>query len=298
MNMSRITTVLIGCLLFFGSCKNNDEKVTPNGMKYKVIKNGDGTRPKVNEIVVFNIVTTDSKDSLWNSTYNRGLPGIVRITDSVNIASEDGMQQMFRMLSKGDSVEVKIPVTKLFSDFVRGPIPPEVDSTLTIFYRIKIEEVMDEERFQTFQAELFENRRNDQNKKDEELISQYLRENNINAERDSSGIYFVLHTNGGKQKPTTESCVMVNYEGKLLQNGQVFDKNQGISFPLNQVIPGWQIGIPKLGLTDKGTIYIPSSLAYGPQGVPGAIPPNSILVFDVELLSIGAGYDPATQSCK
>lgn len=299
MKLSRVAAVLIGLSLFVGACKSS-EKETPNGMKYTVIKQGDGVLPKSGEIVVFEFLTKDSKDSVWNSTYERGLPGVLQIreADSITTANEDGIEQMFRALSKGDSVSVTMPLTKFFKDFVRAPLPPGVDSTMDITYLFKIEEIMSEESFQTYQNELFTNRQKLQKEKDEKLITQYLEENNIKAERDSSGIYYVLHTSSGGQKPTIENCVQVNYEGKLLKTGDTFDKGEGVSFPLSRVIPGWQLGIPKLSVGDSGTLYIPSALAYGIQGVPNAIPPNSILVFDVELTRIGAGFDPQTNSCN
>lgn len=299
MKMSRVAAALIVLSLFVGACKNA-EKETPSGMKYTVIKEGDGVVPKSGEIVVFEFVTKDSKDSVWNSTYDRGLPGVLQIKeqDSTTATAEDGIEQMFRQLSKGDSVRVTMPVTDFFKNFVRAPVPPGIDSTMDITYLFKIEEVMPEENFQAYQTELFSKRQKVQEQKDEKLITDYLAENNIKAERDTSGIHYVLHSNSGKEKPTAENCVQVNYEGKLLQSGDTFDKGDGVSFPLNRVIPGWQLGIPKLSLGDSATLYIPSSLAYGPQGVPNAIPPNSILVFNVELTGIGAGYDPETKSCK
>ena len=299
MKISRVAAALIGLSLFAGACKSS-EKETPNGMKYTVIREGDGVLPKSGEIVIFEFVTKDSKDSVWNSTYDRGLPGVLQIRepDSITTTNEDGIEQMFRQLSKGDSVRVTMPLTDFFRNFVRAPLPAGVDSTMDITYLFKIEEIMPEEDFQAYQTELFTNRQKIQKQKDEKLITEYLAENNIKAERDTSGIHYVLHTNGGKEKPSAENCVQVNYAGKLLKTGDTFDQGEGVSFPLTRVIPGWQLGIPKLGLGDSATLYIPSSLAYGPQGVPNAIPPNSILIFDVELTKIGAGFDPQTNACN
>jgi len=71
-------------------------------------------------------------------------------------------------------------------------------------------------------------------------------------------------------------------------NGQKFDssydRGQPLEFGLNQVIPGWQQAIPLLQKGGKGTFYIPSGLAYGTRGAGGAIPPNAVLIFEVELI--------------
>ncbi|NJN77920.1 MAG: hypothetical protein HC803_05960 [Saprospiraceae bacterium] len=61
-------------------------------------------------------------------------------------------------------------------------------------------------------------------------------------------------------------------------------RGQPLEFGLNQVIRGWQIAIPMLQKGGKGTFYIPSGLAYGSRGAGGVIPPNAVLIFDVELL--------------
>lgn len=105
-----------------------------------------------------------------------------------------------------------------------------------------------------------------------------------------SGLKYKVVKKGSGAHPTATSTVSVKYTGKL-QNGTVFDstdKSGGkpVSFPLNRVIPGWTEG---LQLMQPGAVYefvIPSNLAYGPQGVPGAIPPNATLIFDVELISV------------
>jgi len=90
----------------------------------------------------------------------------------------------------------------------------------------------------------------------------------------------------------------VKYEGRFLKTGEIFDKAERIAFPLNGVIAGWKLGIPMLGKGDSGTFYIPSKLAYGPQGYAGAIPPDAILIFNVTLLEVKREFDQATRTCK
>ena len=75
-------------------------------------------------------------------------------------------------------------------------------------------------------------------------------------------------------------------------------RSRKVAFPLDRVIPGWQRAIPMLGIGDSATFYIPSGLAYGPEGAQGVIPPDAILIFDVALLGIGTGFDQATGNCN
>jgi FKBP-type peptidyl-prolyl cis-trans isomerase len=89
-------------------------------------------------------------------------------------------------------------------------------------------------------------------------------------------------------KPKVTDVVTVHYEGKLL-DGTVFDssfaRGEPATFPLNQLVPGWQIAIPNMGVGETIEIAIPADLAYGPVGR-GPIPGNATLVFKVELLAI------------
>lgn len=286
---------LIGLLLLCAACKT--EKETPNGFKFAIIKAGDGVVAKPQEILIFDFVMQDSKDSVWQSTYKEGIPGYIQIRDSVLMATEDGMMQMFRMLSAGDSVEVTMPIKKFFHELVKEQIPMGMDSTLAISYFIQVKDIMSMNEFNEYQMSLMEKMKGKQDDIDADKISKFLADNNITAQEDSSGIRYVIHTVGGGKKPSVESCVTVKYDGKFMDGGQTFDRSEGISYPLTQMIAGWQIAIPKLGVGDSGTFYIPSSLAYGPKGYPGAIPPNAILIFDVQLLDMGNDIDQVKGTC-
>jgi peptidylprolyl isomerase len=106
----------------------------------------------------------------------------------------------------------------------------------------------------------------------------------------ASGLkYQVLKQGTGTVSPTATSRVKVHYHGTLL-NGSVFDssvqRGEPISFGLNQVIPGWTEGVQLMKVGDKFKFEIPPNLAYGENSPTPAIPPNSTLVFEVELLGI------------
>lgn len=120
---------------------------------------------------------------------------------------------------------------------------------------------------------------------DIEAIDAYIEKNEIeDVQTDTYGIRYVIHDKGNDSKPTNEDTVRVNYDGYYL-SGFSFDKGIDISFPLNSVISGWQIGIPYIGEGGSITLYIPSYYGYGTSGY-NSIPPNTNLVFDIKLLGI------------
>lgn len=104
-----------------------------------------------------------------------------------------------------------------------------------------------------------------------------------------SGLRYMVLREGTGSQPVATSNVKVHYTGSFL-NGKVFDssvqRGEPIDFGLNQVIPGWTEGVQLMKEGAKYKFYIPYQLAYGERGYPGAIPPKSDLIFEVELIRI------------
>lgn len=100
------------------------------------------------------------------------------------------------------------------------------------------------------------------------------------------GLQYEVLVEGTGEKPTRENEVTVHYTGTLL-DGKKFDssldRNEPLKMKLDRVIEGWKIGVPLMSKGAKYRFYVPSKLGYGSQNM-GVIPPNSILIFDIELL--------------
>jgi len=109
------------------------------------------------------------------------------------------------------------------------------------------------------------------------------------------GLQYRVITNGSGTVPAAEDVVSVNYRGTLL-DGTEFDssykRGKAAQFPVGNVIPGWTEALKQMKAGSKWQLFIPSQLAYGEQGRPG-IPPNSVLIFEVELLSAEHPTPPA-----
>lgn len=103
----------------------------------------------------------------------------------------------------------------------------------------------------------------------------------------ASGLQYKVNATGKGKQPKATDTVSVNYKGTLI-SGKVFDESHGqpVSFQVNEVIPGWTEALQLMHEGDKWTLYIPAKLAYGANSPSPDIAPNSVLVFDVELVSV------------
>ena len=117
-------------------------------------------------------------------------------------------------------------------------------------------------------------------------IIDYIENNNLDATKSNSGLYYVINQLGSGQKPNANSNVTVRYKGYFL-DGKVFDQSgtQGVSFNLQQVIKGWTEGITYFNEGGEGILIVPSKLGYGSNNYSG-IPGGSVLVFDINLLKV------------
>mmetsp|Transcript_9080 Transcript_9080/g.13422 ORF Transcript_9080/g.13422 Transcript_9080/m.13422 type:complete len:252 (-) Transcript_9080:282-1037(-) len=121
-----------------------------------------------------------------------------------------------------------------------------------------------------------------------EFIENFLDCNEEAVKTDSGLVYYCMKEGDGEQ-PTTANTVEVHYHGTLI-DGKVFDssveRGQTISFPLSNVIKGWQEGLAMMKEGGKATLVIPSDLAYGDAGTGDAIPGGATLKFEVELFKV------------
>lgn len=299
--------MLIGLLLVLCVACNKSERETPSGLKFNVVKEGTGVPVKVGDVLVFNFIFKDSKDSVWRSTYETDFPPYIVMPDTAGMKKEDGMTQMLRMITPGDSVVLNISIKDFFKDIVKSPIPPQFDSTLIFTYQIKAEQTMTRDSFMTYQRNFYMKKQMEQVTKDSAAIETYLAKNNITAQKTESGLYYVITTPGKGENGKSGQAVKVNYAGYTL-DGAYFDTSikavamekglydpqreqyapyapYDVTIDRSQVIKGWHEALKVLNKGSKATIFVPSTMAYGPQGK-GTIKPNESLVFDLEVVDI------------
>jgi FKBP-type peptidyl-prolyl cis-trans isomerase len=118
----------------------------------------------------------------------------------------------------------------------------------------------------------------------EEDIIEYIENNNLNATRTDSGLYYIITNEGTGIRPTENSDVTIEFKGYLL-DGTVFNQSysDGVSFELKNEIEGLIEGLQLFKEGGEGTLIIPSNLAYGINGI-GTIPGDAVVLFDIKLI--------------
>lgn len=290
--MIGLCTILFAVLT---ACNVNYEK-TKSGLQYKLYKGKNTTLVKAGQFVKLNMeyrTKIKGKDTILSTTYGK-MPAFTPVD-----TSERSAYSFFEILPKmaaGDSAEFVMSVDSL----KKRNLIPSFDTTFkagsTITGRLKLVEIYatEDQVKAAYDKEVAA-------MKEVELkaVETYLAKNNIKAMKTANGVYIKVDSYGDTSfKATPGRSASVMYKGRLMSNGRVFDTNmdnsKGHTDPLTfqvgtqGIIPAWNEAFPYFGKGGKGTIYIPSAMAYGPQAMGADIPPNSNLIFDVQVVDVKA----------
>ncbi len=294
-----LTPAVLGLsVITFSSCNAQDAgfKKTANGLEYKIIKDEAGIqKPAIGDYMEFHIksyVRFPKGDSILfdSRKMNNNQPVPFQLTPP---AFKGDLVEGFQMLTKGDSAIFRVSVDSVIKAG-NQPLPwMEKGKGQKMEYTVQVVTVKTQSQLQAEQKEAASK----QVGVDEQLIKDYLAKNNINATRTASGLYYKVDKMGSGAKPGTGDSVSMNYTGMTL-SGEKFDSNVDPKFNhvqpfwfnlgMGQVIKGWDEGIGLMPKGSKGTLYIPSTMAYGAQSPSPLIPANSVLVFDVEVVDTKA----------
>lgn len=311
--MKYASIVLLGSALVFASCnsfsqnKPSDKAVstatqpaavtavdkdfiqTPSGLEYKKIVSGTGTTtPKVGDFGEMHVIFKIG-DSVMINTFemNQQMPVMQQLqAPTMKGDLMEGLQTM----KAGDSTVFRMLMDTL-SARANQPKPSWAKAGDYATWEVKMVSVKTKQQVEAESAE----KEKGQITIDDKLIQEYFKTKGIkNAKKDASGLYYVVHNPGAGASPKEGQKVTVNYSGQNL-NGVKFDSNtdpafnhvEPFSFDLGKssVIKGWDKGVALMKKGMKATFYLPSSLGYGERGAGDKIPPNAILIFDIELVS-------------
>jgi FKBP-type peptidyl-prolyl cis-trans isomerase len=153
------------------------------------------------------------------------------------------------------------------------------------------ETIMEAEQANEIVGNFFDKKQNETSQKNLEDGNAFLETNKARegVVTTASGLQYEIVTEGTGPKPANSDVVKVHYHGTTI-DGKVFDssvdRGEPVEFPVGQVIPGWVEALQLMPVGSKWKLYIPSELGYGVNGAGSDIAPNSVLIFDVELLEI------------
>ncbi|HNP95932.1 MAG TPA: FKBP-type peptidyl-prolyl cis-trans isomerase [Cyclobacteriaceae bacterium] len=298
MNFNKIA---IGLVLVVMACSSN-ERETPKGIKFTMVREGEGRMGQPGEYVNLNLIFKDENDSIWNDSRSLPFPMILQLREESQ--NNPGFEEIVHMLKEGDSVTFQLTAKSLFEDTWEQPIPEGMDPESKFTFYMGVAEVMSDLRIREMEQEYIEKLNAEQMVIDGKKIDEYLAASNIEAQKTESGLRYIITKEGTGDPVAVGNEVSIDYAGYLL-DGTLFDtsieavakkensSSTGKAFgPLTlqagsgQVIKGWEEAVLLMKKGTKMRVWIPSPLAYGPQARSAIIKPNSILVFDMEMIDI------------
>lgn len=257
---------------------------TASGLYYSVEKQGAGTNAVAGQTLSVNytgkLLNGKAFDSNTDPEFKHTEPFKVEIGKGAVIKGWDEGMLNF---NKGTKATLYIPSGLAYGAQDRSP---QIPANSVLVFQVEILDIADAPKVMTA---------TEQAKMDDDMLKEYFTKNNIKAEKTASGLYYSISQKGLGPNAAPGKKVTMNYTGKTM-DGKAFDSNLDPKFGhvspfpftlgVGQVIKGWDEGIQMMNLGTKGVLYIPSGMAYGPQSPTPAIPPNSILIFDVEVVGI------------
>lgn len=266
------------------ACVQQDEYEMINGIKsHYFIKNENAQPIQVGNVLVMNLRYTTMNDSVIFDS--KEIPNFkMRLShSSANIPTID---DALAMMHVGDSALFLVSAESFYVTTKRGSLPTCFNQDDVLKFYIKIKDVLTLSDYQ----KSIDNKNHSSFEMEESLLKRYLLHANINTKPMASGLYFIEEKKGAGNNPEPSDMVTIEYSGTFI-DGKLFDttykkgKPFTFKFGIGNVIPGLDEGIAKMKKGGKAKIIIPSNLAYGSKGS-GPIPPNTTLIFDVELIDI------------
>lgn len=283
---------IAAAVLAFASCSSRSFKKTKSGLQYNIISDNVGAPVKKGDYLKISFVEK-IHDSILNSS-SKGLPEYVRV-DSVGPVYNPA--EAFSMLRKGDSATIIMEADTLQRKY-GGQLPPFVKKKDKIILSLRVLEV-----FTSEDLVKADQKKNIDAEKDKEIkqIEDYMAQNHITgATKTKDGVYYQILEHGNGPQADSGKTVSIKYTGYGF-DGRSFDSNIDStkqSPPYHPMRPyefragvsgairGLVLGIKEFKKGDKGKMYIPAMLGYGPQGMGGVIKPFQNLIFDIELLDV------------
>jgi len=300
------------CMLALSACTGSFKK-GDNGLEYKIISSGSGKTIGYGNFMQIHIkqVYAGTKDTVLMDT--RDYMSRIQLLDSVSTPL--AYFKILKQMKKGDSLVIRLLTDTVFKD-PKNPMPPFMKKGKYLYTHVSMVNIFEtkEQADSANAAETILAKPRIYKKQVEEIekglaekktvldaeckaIEAYLAKNNIKATKTKWGTYVAITTEGTGEKLSTKDIAVVNYTGRTLDSGKVFDSNidpkymhvEPLQVNLGEfggIILGWSDALMQLKKGSKATVYIPSTLGYGEGGNGEKIKPGDNLIFDMEVIDV------------
>jgi len=283
-----IGLLAVAAVLVAGCGKDKVEVI--DGVKIQFhAHDSNAQKLKDGDIITFDLVIKNGADSVLQDTRKEGQPGktMVQPPQPAPGVFKGTFENGLRLLSLGDSATILVPIDSLIKS-VQAPLPPFLKPGTDLKYTVKILKIQSEADYKKeMEAQAAEAKKKASKQIAEEpaLIAAYIAKTGKKFQQTASGLSYFIEKPGSGASPQMGEVWVVNYRGTFL-NGKEFDKGSAADMPLGQMIPGFNEALTLMKAGGKATFVIPSPIAYGDQVKPGGpIPPNAVLVFELEVIS-------------
>jgi FKBP-type peptidyl-prolyl cis-trans isomerase len=279
--------LIFSAALLLTACNKNKVEII-DGVKIQMHSHDDAAKKlKEGDIITFNLVIKNGADSVLQDTKKDGQPGkgMIQAPSNAPGAFKGSFENGLRLLALGDSATILVPIDSL-TKAVQSPLPPFLKPGTDLKYTVKILKVQSRAEFEKDMEKEAAKAKQDAAKDvalQPKMIADYVAKTGKSFKTSAAGLYYAIEKPGAGASPKMGETWLVNYRGTFL-NGKEFDKGSAAEMPLGQMIPGFNEALTMLKAGGKGTFVIPSTIGYGEQAR-GPIPANSVLVFDIEVLS-------------
>ncbi|MCC7302968.1 MAG: FKBP-type peptidyl-prolyl cis-trans isomerase [Bacteroidia bacterium] len=308
MNLSRALMVT-GIVMFLITCQSSKFEgfeETENGLYYKFItQSGDTDRPQVGDYVFLRLINKYTEDSVLFSSWDGERPNGSVTFQLRQSLFKGSLEEAIMMMAAGDSAIFRISADSIYKTLPQKDSSVQFPKGTYFTFELKLIKVMTAQQMQEEQQKKYDayleeiQRQSAWNKENElKMIDEYLTTNKISSKALASGLHFIEHEKGKGKKAMKGSTVVVEYVGRSLVDGEIFDASeyhgQAYEFKLgtDPVIKGWEEGLSLMNAGGKATLLIPSKLGYdslgsiSPSSGMYSILPYCPLLFEVQLVEV------------
>lgn len=265
------------------SCRDQKFEKTGDGLQFMFIEQKNGRKPLVGDMMKMHLKYRDTKGKVLYDSQEQTRDFVLQLTLPTFVG---GMEEGFALMGEGDSAVFRVSADSVFDKTFRQVLPPSVNKGDILTFEVRMIKVMtiDEYRKQRM-AE-----RKDVNELEKFSIDAYLAENGIKAEPAKPGVYFIVLKEGVGEWPEAGDSVEIRYTGSFL-SGEVFDGSEksgsNLRYQLGDGLrlPAWEEAVAGMKKGGRVRLILSSDNAYGSDGF-GPVPPNTSVVYDIELVGI------------